>query len=148
MQLDTFEASLRRRANASGLKYELHAPMTRVDPAVALFDIRDSVPGSLVEFYRFCNGFHVASPHLDVFGLDALQRDGDFLEFAIFDRSHCVAFDTTELNDAGEWDIINPATGFRLTHTLASFLTNKTWAWIDRQRPVWSDEFGVEGQSL
>ncbi len=145
MQFDTFESSLRRRANASGLRYELRTPLTHSDLAVALSTIHDSVPNSLVEFYRFCNGFYVVSPHLEVLGVDALQRDGDLIEFATFDRSSCVAFDITQLNDAGEWDIINHATGFRVTHTLASFLTNKTWAWIDRQRPVWRDEFGVEG---
>ncbi len=148
MQLDTFESSLRRRANASGLKYELHTPMAHADLAVALSAIHDSVPDSLLEFYGFCNGFRVSSPHLDVFGAKVLQKDGELVKFAIFDQSNCVAFDTSQLNDAGEWDIINLATGFRLTHTLASFMTNKTWAWIDWRRPVWRDDSGNEHSSF
>jgi hypothetical protein len=86
-------------------------------------------------------------PHLEVFSIDDLVARNDLIEFAVFDREHHIAFNTLRVNDANEWDIVNAKTGFRLTHTLGSFMANKTWAWIDRQRPVWLDEFNVDRQT-
>ena len=52
-----------------------------------------------------------------------------------------IAFDRNRINEAGEWDIINLDNSFVITKTLSSFLNNKIWAWLERSREIWKDEF-------
>lgn len=52
-----------------------------------------------------------------------------------------IAFDRNKINEAGEWDIINLDSSFVITKTLSSFLNNKIWAWLERSREIWKDEF-------
>ena len=84
---------------------------------------------------------------MDVAPVESPCLDGRLMPFATFDHRRRTAFDPSSIRVADQWDIVNPDTGFRVTHTFASFITNKVWAWIDRNRPVWLDEFGADCQT-
>jgi hypothetical protein len=49
--------------------------------------------------------------------------------------------DLRDINEAGERNIVNYQTNFVITKTMASFLNNKIWAWLDRGRKIWQKEF-------
>ena len=147
MRLDVFASTLERRAISNGLEYELRPARSVSEIVASLEKLHLDLPESVFQFYQFCDGFFVRSPHLEVLPVHSLKLNSRDLLFATFDHEHHVAFNTSSRNVADEWDIVNVCTGFLITHTFASFITNKTWAWIDRQRPVWLDEFGSEGCS-
>ena len=64
------------------------------------------------------------------------------LHFAMVDGHHILCFDTSALNVADQWDIVTQASDYRITFTMASFWSNKLWAWIDKRRPIWGPEPG------
>jgi hypothetical protein len=55
--------------------------------------------------------------------------------------SERICFNIKELNNADEWDIVSYNNKYVITKTISSYLTNKAWAWIDRGRKVWEDEY-------
>ena len=96
-----------------------------------------SLPESVAGFYRRCDGFVIAHPAIELLPLRELWWFGPRLVFARFDQVEAIAFETTSLNQAGQWNIVHPGTGYLITLTLASFLTNKIFAWVHRGRRVW-----------
>lgn len=67
--------------------------------------------------------------------------DDKFINFAIVNKNILICFDTTKYNSANEWDIINFSNKYIITKTISSFLSNKIWALIDRDRKIWNNEF-------
>lgn len=63
-----------------------------------------------------------------------------YLQFAKINNEIIICFDTSRKNSAEEWDIINFSNNFLITKTISSFLTNKIWAWIERNRMIWAIE--------
>ena len=51
-----------------------------------------------------------------------------------------IAMDLRDINEAGERNIVNYQTNFVITKTMASFLNNKIWAWLDRGRKIGSTD--------
>lgn len=139
MQLDIFAASLLRRSETRSLEYELRTPKDSSEVVVELSRLVPHWPTPIVEFYQFCDGFQISNPHLDVAPVERLRVDGGKIPFATFDHQHRVAFDPSSINVADQWDIVNAETGFLVTHTMASFITNKVWAWVDRGKRIWID---------
>ena len=79
---------------------------------------------------------------------DIHNIDGRFLQLARI-GSIIISFDRNKINEAEEWDIINLDNSFVITKTLSSFLNNKIWAWLERSREIWKDEFpSITGTSL
>ena len=75
---------------------------------------------------------------MEVYSLDHLElaRNG-LIPLACFDRIHQVALDTRQFNEAGQWDIVNLETRWRVTLTMACFWTEHIWKWIRFRYPVW-----------
>ena len=101
--------------------------------------IGEKFPEQIIEFYKNCNGFSVNSK-LEVYEINQLKESGNIIVFAVFNKIHPVGYDISRLNTAGQWDIVNVETKFIITHTMASFLTNKIWAWLLRGREIWAIE--------
>lgn len=66
--------------------------------------------------------------------------DDKYLLFSEINSSEKICFDINTINSAEEWDIVNYSNKFLITKTLSSFLTNKTWAWLERGRKIWDQE--------
>lgn len=143
--LDHLELRLEKRAAAGTFVIERGVPAA--EGAVVMTEQRLglTLPAQVRDFYRRTNGFAVVTPRFRALGLDALALDGGLLPFAVFADEHVVAFHTEGLNDACQWDIVVASDRRRLTLTMASFCTNKIWAWLERGRRVWSADRRTEG---
>jgi len=98
------------------------------------------LPGQVIQLYESFNGLSVVKPKLEIFEIGQLEKKDNIIKFALFNGAHPIGFDTSHINDAEQWSIINTNTGFVLTLTVASLLTNKIWAWLHRDREIWADE--------
>lgn len=97
-------------------------------------------PSQVRDFYQFYNGLRVEEPHLEILSIEEIRyQKAPLLHFATVNREHQVCFDTSRINEAGQWDIVT-ADGHRITLTMASFWSNKLWAWIDKRRHIWESE--------
>ena len=124
-------------------KYSINPGVTgyQLENSQAL--LGEAFPEQVADFYRNCNGLNVKDK-LEIYKLEDLQKCGSLIEFAIFDNKHSIAFDISSLNIAGHWDIVNSKNNLIITHTMASFTTNKIWAWLHRGRQVWDEEIYPE----
>ena len=99
-------------------------------------------PESVKTLYSKVNGLKITEPR--AFELLKLKEiiliDDRYLLFALMNENQKICFDTSSYNTANEWDIIEIENKYIITRTLASFLTNKIWAWIDRSRTIWKEE--------
>jgi len=109
-----------------------------------LHEVEDSFgvvfPGQVANFYQSIDGFTVESPALEIHRAGNMVKHGSLIEFAVFNGSVPVAFDISSINSAGQWDVVNLNTKYVITLTMASFLTNKIWTWLNRGREVWAEE--------
>jgi hypothetical protein len=101
--------------------------------------IGKKLPEQVKMFYKSCNGLSV-NQKLEIYEINKLNISDGILEFALFNGKYPVGFDISHINDAGQWSIINVETKFVITQTMASFLTNKIWAWLLRGRKIWAEE--------
>ena len=77
---------------------------------------------------------------LELLGVNDIELlENRFLKFSIINNNEIICFDTLEINSAGEWDILNYNNKFVITKTIPSFLTNKIWAWIDRDKNIFNN---------
>ncbi len=145
MDLRDLHSNLQMRARRHGLVFELAPPATEDLISSTGGRLNHVLPDQVQAFYRCCNGLKVADPAVLVFPLQDLQIEPPgFMRFSLFDQRHPVCFDISHLNEADQWDILSAESGFKITLTLASFWSNKLFAWIDRRRPIW--EQSVSGQ--
>ena len=99
----------------------------------------ETLPDHVINFYKSCNGLSVNSK-LEIYDIGKLKKSGHIIEFANFNEKHRVGFDISYINDAGQWSIVNVESKYLITLTMASFLTNKIWAWLLRGREIWAEE--------
>jgi hypothetical protein len=66
--------------------------------------------------------------------------DNRFLMFSRVNGIEIICFDTNNINSANEWDIVNYSNNYLITKTIESYLTNKIWAFVDREREFWKQE--------
>ncbi|MDP9380074.1 MAG: SMI1/KNR4 family protein [Chloroflexota bacterium] len=143
MQLEHVARHLRRREREWGLEYSLGAPAPESAIQQAQRRLGVALPTQVERFYRYYDGLSAADPPLEVFPLERLAFvHRDRLRFAVVDGRHDLCFDVSGVNEAGQWDIVVAATGYRVTMTMASFWSNKLWAWIDQRRAIWMPEPG------
>ena len=144
MLIEHLSRQFSKRRSTTGLEYELGAPASAQQ--LEDFERRCGVilPPSVRRFYRQHDGLRVTSPSLRILSLNDLALADGRVTFAIFNNSNRMAFETSRTNIAGEWDIVCAETGFLVTLTMASFWSNKIFAWIDRRREVWREEFPSE----
>lgn len=140
MHLNHLEKNFQKREKR-GLIYKLNTPAS----GIVIEDAEDRMgvkfPDQVKMFYENCNGLNVENPALSIFAAESLETENGLIHFSIIDKKHKISFDTRTINDAGQWNIINENTGYLITLTLASFWSNKIWAWIDKQRTVWQKEY-------
>ena len=102
------------------------------------------LPEQLCSFYLHVNGLDVTDPALQVLPIQELRRSGNGLvRFATLDHRHHLALDATSWNEAGQWSVVSEATGYVVTLTIASFWSNKIFAWLDKKREIWSAEYAA-----
>ena len=141
MHLDDFGREFEKRAEKRGLAYELRPPATHAQLATAQRRLAVTFHEQIIRFYSFCDGFEVVEPHFSVNSLHDLDYiDRHLIHLATVDNCHRFAFDTSEMNEAGQWFIVNATTGYRVTFTMANIWTNKVWACVDWQRHIWREE--------
>ena len=106
-----------------------------------------SLPLQVKLFYRSCNGLTVTNPALVVLPLDSIEFAAEGrLHFATLDGSQPLYFNVARLNAAEPWDVVS-ADGFVITHSMASFWTNKIFAWVKYRRPIWLPWQDEEGEA-
>lgn len=71
---------------------------------------------------------------------DFKMIENRFLMFSKINDIELICFDTKNINTANEWNIVNYTNNFLITKTIESYITNKIWAYIDRDREIWKDE--------
>jgi hypothetical protein len=100
------------------------------------------MPNVILEFLTKLNGVTINEPRsFKILELDEIKViENRYLLFAIMHNKEKICFDTNNLNSANEWDIISYENKFLITKTISSYLTNKVWAWIDRERIIWEEE--------
>ena len=98
------------------------------------------LPNEIVSLYQNFNGFQVDKPMLELYTIKDLKNHNNLLEFAKFNGSEPVGFDYSQTNQADQWNIVSVNTNYVITFTIASFLTNKIWAWLHRNREIWAEE--------
>jgi hypothetical protein len=95
-------------------------------------------PDPATRFYRHYNGLIVVNPALVILPVEDMNNVAPHtLHFATIAQMHKICFDTSRLNSTGQWSIFDRTTHHQITLTLASFWSNKIWAWLDDQRPIW-----------
>jgi hypothetical protein len=143
MHLDHIAKHLEKRSQAHGLVYILGAPASEIAVADAEQRLITTFPKQVVDFYGAYNGLSVEKPQIEILPIERVEYlNGNptyLLHFASVDHVHKVCFDTSHINEAGQWDIVTTS-GYRITFTMASFWSNKLWAWIDKQRAIWEGE--------
>jgi len=141
MHIEDVAKHFEKRARQRGLHYVLGGAAPEAVIVQAEERLRVVFPAQVKRFYQHYNGLHVEDPPLEVVPLERLAFSAPArLHFATVDREHQLCFDVSQLNEAGQWDIVSAPDGVPVTLTMASFWSNKLWAWIDQGRAIWRPE--------
>jgi hypothetical protein len=99
-------------------------------------------PQSVVSFYNVVERLKINNPRFfEILPISEIKLlNGKLLCFSIINRSEKICFDTEKLNSAGEWDIVEFKSNYVITKTLSSYISNKLWAWVERDRKIWDEE--------
>ncbi|WP_375758507.1 hypothetical protein [Corallococcus exercitus] len=141
MRIEEFRPALEKAASriGMGVRFSPGATGEALDACERRLGV--TFPANVRRFYAAHDGVWVEAPSLIIRPLEELVlAPGGRLSFADFDFQHTLAFAVDAVNEAGEWDIVNAKTGFKVTLTMASFWSNKVFAWVMRQRPIWAEE--------
>jgi hypothetical protein len=139
--LDDFKQALEKKQSKNKIAYTANTTdfvnTEKIESVVG-----KNAPEGVKYLFTLFNGLSISEPrHFDLLKFANVEIFEDrFLSFALINETEKICFDMKELNVAGEWDVINYSNGFVITKTLASFLTNKVWAWIERARTIWKEE--------
>ncbi|GMU10147.1 SMI1/KNR4 family protein [Corallococcus caeni] len=149
MRIEEFRPALEKAASRTGMEVRFGPGATQEDLDACERRLGVTFPANVRRFYEAHDGLRVEAPSLVIRPLEELVlAPGGRVSFADFDFQHTVAFAVDAVNAAGEWDLVNAETGFQVTLTMASFWSNKVFAWVIRQRRVWAEEAHVIGEGL
>jgi hypothetical protein len=114
-------------------------PATFVDISIAEERLHVKFPEQVVNFYQTCNGVRFPCPFLKILSLDEMQfvEGKSLLKFCLLAQGEEICFDTSSVNEAGQWFIKGLTEDYTITLTMASFWSNKVWHWLEKQRPIW-----------
>jgi len=119
--------------------YSLAGPASDEEILSAERRLALSFPAQVRLFYRSFNGLRVDDPQLEVLPIGRLSlASPNRLHFATLDVSRSLYFDVSHVNEAEQWDIV-AADDYRMTLTMASFWSNKIWAWVEKRRAIWQE---------
>jgi cell wall assembly regulator SMI1 len=139
MHLADFPARFQKLTCRLRLNYSLADPASDDDILRAEQRLGVLFPTQIKLFYRRFNGLCVDEPQLEVFPVERLEfASPKRLHFATVDNVHRLFFDVSHNNAAGQWNILTDA-DYLVTLTMASFWSNKIWAWVERRREIWHD---------
>ncbi len=97
-----------------------------------------SLPDQIPLVLSVFNGLKIHTRKLEIMPAREWQlRPNEALRFALIAERHELVFDTRQRNQADQWTILNAHTGYVVTVTLASFIANKMWDWVEKGRPIW-----------
>ena len=137
MNIEHFLSNLSKRP----IEFRVGAPCDREALDAASARLGSPLPEQLCSFYLHVNGLDVTDPALQVPPVQELRRSGNgLIRFATLDHRQHLALDSTRSNEAGQWSVVSEATGYVVTLTIASFWSNKIFAWLDKKREIWSPE--------
>lgn len=140
MHISDIANHLARRRRERGLKFTLGPPADQELVAFTEHRLGVHFPAQVHVFYSHYNGLKIDEPRIEILSLDELKFIGpNLLHFVTIDHDHQLSFDTSHLNEAGQWSILTNESGYRVTYTMASFWSNKIWNWVDKNRPIWRD---------
>ncbi|MBI9077017.1 MAG: hypothetical protein JEZ02_16530 [Desulfatibacillum sp.] len=145
MNIEYVKTNLQKSEKTKGLAFSIGVPAS-----VDLIKNTENrlglkFPSQVSLFYENYNGLHVEQPFLKILNLENLDLVNKGIHFATLGNEHHLHFDVSSLNAADQWDIISED-GHIVTLTFASFWTNKLFAWIDWQRPIWKPDFWKFGE--
>jgi cell wall assembly regulator SMI1 len=137
MHLEDIKLHIKNLSQEYGSSYTLGDPATASDIATAEQRLRVKLPSQVAEFYTAYNGMEFHDPQMEILPLREIQHlKNHRLHFATIDGMQKILFDTSQLNIAQQWDIVS-INGYRITLTMASFWSNKIWAWLQKRRKIW-----------
>jgi len=100
------------------------------------------LPQSISSFYSIIDQLNINSPRFfEILPITEMKMLNDkLLWFSNINRTEKICFNTEKLNNAGEWDIVGFKNNYIITQTLSSYICNKLWAWVERNRKIWEEE--------
>ena len=141
MHLEQIQINFDKRRVSDGLRVVVMPGATDQAMDAAEERIGQRLPDQVRAFYTQYNGLTVAEPQFVILPVDELSVDDQSrIHFATANGICRICFDSSRVNEANQWDIIEPETGYRITYTLASFWTNIMWKWIDRRLEFWQGD--------
>lgn len=139
MHLEHISSRFQKLAEKHELNYSLAAPASDDEILRAERRLGVSFPEQVRLFYRSFNGLRVDDPPLEVLSVERLNlASPGRLHFATLDGRRPLYFDTSRTNEAEQWDIVS-ADDYRVTLTMASFWSNKIWAWVEKRHAIWRE---------
>lgn len=104
---------LERRCKERGLRFAVRPPTDEERLTHTERRLGVHFPEQLKTFYHHYNGLKIDTPYLAILSLDELEfTEPNLLHFAIIDHDHRLSFDTSCLNNAGQWNIVANESGY------------------------------------
>lgn len=140
MDLSQIERRLESLSEENGFSFSLGRGASEIQIHDTELRLTIRLPEQVKLFYSHYNGLRVSNPKLNVLALERLSFHSiNRLHFAVLDDRHNVYFDVSGTNAANQWNI-SSEDGYLITLTMASFWSNKIWAWIKHRKAIWKDE--------
>jgi cell wall assembly regulator SMI1 len=137
MYLGYISTRLQKLSEQRHIKYRVAGPASNESIALAEQRFKVSFPEQVRVFYQNYNGLRVEEPQLEIYPLEGLDLiSPERLHFTTLNTNERLLFDVSHINEAGQWDIVTED-NYRVTLTMASFWTNKIWAWIEKRCEIW-----------
>ena len=139
MQIEHFALQFEKLSKLRDLRYSLGKPTLEVDASQAEEKLGVSFPAQVSLFYRHLNGLHVEEPPLEILPIEQLNFVfPNRLHFATLDGNRRLYFDTSKINAAEQWNVV-AEDDYCVTLSMASFWSNKIFAWVGRRRAIWEE---------
>ena len=105
-----------------------------------------SFPAKVALFYKHFNGLRVEDPHVEILPIEQLNFvSPNRLHFATFDRNNRVFFETSQLNEVEQWNIV-AEDNFLITLTMPSLWSAHIWGWVEWRRVIWKENLEWKAQ--
>ncbi|MDR3237037.1 MAG: hypothetical protein LBT84_00875 [Spirochaetia bacterium] len=140
--IESFISALKNKKERGNIDYQL--ALNTIEKPLKNIQIKGiNVPENISVFYLKISSLYICTPRclelLSPMNFEIIDKR--YIWFSTINKVNKICFDFKYLNSAKQWDIINLDTKFLITQTLSSYITNKIWAWIDRERKIWENEF-------
>ena len=139
MHLEQIPLRLQKLSEQRELSYSLAAPASDEEIFGAEQRLGCSFPAQVKLFYRSFNGLRVDEPKLEIFPIERLSFASPIrLHFTTLEGSRQLYFDVSHINEQNNGTSL-PQMVISSPLTMASFWTNKIWAWVERRSAIWQE---------